>query len=348
MTVASARKPKSERPSIRDVARLAQVSPGCVSNVMNRHRSQDDAIGLAVLAAVNALGYRPNAIASNLRRAQSRFIGVVVPDFENPFFGALVAALERCAEGSSYRLVATSSQENAETELRELDELLAWRVAGVLLAPAFASQAVAARLLVNPVPAVVIDRIAGNAAIDEVGVNNQAAAQALTTRLLQLGHRDLLVAYSRGSEGNIAERLLGVRAAHRGHDDTVRLTELACGPTVESAVAAFATHFATHPVPTAIFALHNLSALAALGAVQRRGLVPGRDLALASFDDSAWMAHMHPAITAMAQPVEALARVAWNRLVDRIEGRADLPQTTRLECILKDRDTLSPPARATG
>ena len=86
MAVASTKAAGRARPSIRDVARCAGVSPGCVSNVINGRRRQDDPIGRAVLQAVDKLGYRRNTMASNLRRAESRIIGLVIPDFENPFF----------------------------------------------------------------------------------------------------------------------------------------------------------------------------------------------------------------------------------------------------------------------
>ena len=92
-----------------------------------------------------------------------------------------------------------------------------------------------------------------------------------------------------------------------------------------------------------MFTLHNLATLAAYGAVLRRGLVPGRDLALVSFDDSAWMAHMHPAVAAVAQPVDDIAKAAWARLLTRIEGADGPPELLRIPCQLFERGTLTPP-----
>ena len=75
---------KRHRPSIRDVAKAAGVSPGCVSNVLNKRRRQDDPIGRAVMAAVADLGYRANSMAANLLCVNSRFVGVVLPDRHQP------------------------------------------------------------------------------------------------------------------------------------------------------------------------------------------------------------------------------------------------------------------------
>ncbi|MFN0113727.1 MAG: LacI family DNA-binding transcriptional regulator [Paracoccaceae bacterium] len=335
----------SPRPSLRDVAKAAGVSAACASNVINRRRRQDDAIGRAVMSAVGQLGYRVNAIAANLRRTSSRLVGVVLPDFENPFFGALLAALERCAEESGYRLTPASSREDPQIEAREVAELLGWRVAGLLVAPTIRSPGPEAA--VGGVPIVVVDRVFGHPDTDEIAADNTAAASEVTARLIGLGHRRILVAHSDPALLNVAERLRGVRAAAeaaRLGGIAVETPLLECGPSLGSADRAFANLFSRQEVPGAIFALNNLAALAAYGAVQRRGMVPGRDLALVGFDDSAWMAHMHPAVAAVVQPVEAIARASWERLIARIEGRAGVPASLRIACRIEERGTLVPPS----
>lgn len=343
MTIRSAHTVGTEksRPSIREVAALAGVSPGCVSNVLNHRRRQDDPIGRAVLAAVADLGYRANSMAANLRRVNSRFIGVVLPDFENPFFGALLSSLERCAEESGYRLTAATSRDDPTIEAREVEELLGWRVAGLLIAPTMGSLPDA--FADAGVPMVVVDRVAGSSGSDEVSVNNEAAAFEVTSRLIALGHRHILIAFSDPLVLNMAERIKGVELAITASGQPVTLERLHCGWTVESADIAFEAHLTGKVAATAMFTLHNLATLAAFGAVLRRGLVPGRNLALVSFDDSAWMAHMHPAVAAVAQPVDAIARTAWKRLLVRIEGADGPPEILRIPCQLFERGTFTPP-----
>ncbi|MGL6210024.1 MAG: LacI family DNA-binding transcriptional regulator [Paracoccaceae bacterium] len=333
------------RASIRDVARKAGVSAACVSNVLNRRRSQEDLIGRAVLAAVADLGYRANTIAANLRRTNSRFVGVVLPDFENPFFGALLSALERSAEAAGYRLATATSREDPAIQAREVEELLGWRVAGILVVPAYGS--LPGAFAEAGVPMVVVDRVSSGPgdtpATDEVSVDNEAAARAVAERLIALGHRHILVACSDPQMLNMAERLRGVEAAAAASGLPVQIELLNCGWTVESADAAFTRRGAAESMPRAIFALQNLASLAAYGAARRLGLTPGIDLALASFDDSAWMAHMHPAVTAVAQPVEAIAEAAFAMLVARIEGADAAPQALRVPCQLIERATLIAP-----
>ncbi|WP_299483751.1 LacI family DNA-binding transcriptional regulator [uncultured Roseibium sp.] len=337
----AAQKQRGSRPSIRDVARKAGVSPGCVSNVINGRRKLDDPIGRAVLQAVRDLGYRRNTMASNLRRSQSRIIGLVIPNFENPFFAELVAKLEHRAEATNYRIVATSSREDADIEAREIDELVGWRVAGVFVIPSLYSR-VAELVEANETPFVFLDRVQQDAANDGVGVNNADASAMLMRKLFETGHHRILVAYLGDGIDNVAERLEGVRAAVAGHNEKVAVDYLPTGDSVEGARAALGSYFDENPKPDAVFCLFNTATLAAYGLLQERGFVLGRDTALAGFDDSAWMAHVHPPVAAIVQPIEEIAKVAWERLLARIEGDRSPPETIRIDCRLETRGSLGP------
>ncbi len=331
----------TDRASLRDVATLAGVSVASASNVLNHRRRRDDLIGKAVLAAAEHLGYRANAMAANLRRATSRLIGVVLPDFENAYFGALLSALQREAATSNYRLTAATSHDRPDLEAREVGALLDWRVAGLIVAPTMSS--LPDSFASTGVPIVVVDRVAGAMSADEVSADNAAAACEVTRQLIALGHRHILVAHSDPLALNMAERIRGVRKAASELGADVRLDPLNCGWTVESADQAFEARLASGTAPTAIFALNNLAALAAFGAVSRCGIIPGRDIALVSFDDATWMAHMHPAIAAIAQPVDAIAHHAWSRLLARIEGEAGQVQSIRVPCQINPRGSMVPP-----
>lgn len=329
------------RPSIRDVARQAGVSPGCVSNVINGRRRNDDPIGRAVLQAVRELGYRRNTMASNLRRSQSRIIGLVIPNFENPFFAELVAKLEHCAEATNYRIVATSSREDPEIEAREIDELIGWRVAGVLLIPSLQSRS-AELIGSSETPFLVLDRLLQDSGADSVGVNNADASAMMMQQLFDAGHNRILVAYLGDGLDNVAERLAGVRKAVADHGQQVVVDYLPTGDSVGGARSALEEYLDNNPAPGAVFCLFNTATLASYGLLQERGHVLGKDTALAGFDDSAWMAHVHPPVAAIVQPVEEIASTAWERLLARIEGDTSPPATVRINCRLEARGTLIP------
>src|SRR4051812_45229694 len=91
--------------SIKDVAAAAGVSVATVSRVLNSHPSVSPDARTRVLAAVESLGYRPNAVARSLRTAQTRTLGLVISDVLNPYFGELARSVEEEARGLGYSVI---------------------------------------------------------------------------------------------------------------------------------------------------------------------------------------------------------------------------------------------------
>lgn len=102
------RQAQQRRASIHDVASRAGVSAATVSKVMHGVATVKPENAKRVFDAVEALDYRVDPLASDLRRAKRRIIGAVVPEFESEFFGSMITQLERLAEQRGYALVAAS------------------------------------------------------------------------------------------------------------------------------------------------------------------------------------------------------------------------------------------------
>ena len=123
------------RPSIHDVASRAGVSAATVSKVMHGVRTVKPENVQRVQNAVEALGYRADPLASDMRRAKRRIIGAIVPELESEFFGTIVTELERLAEDRGFSLVTASCRESVDREEEIIRRMHDWRVAGVVLAP---------------------------------------------------------------------------------------------------------------------------------------------------------------------------------------------------------------------
>ena len=102
--------------SIRDVAKLAGVSPATVSRVMNHTANVDEEKRKRVLDAIEETGFQPNELARALFKQSSKIIGVIVPSIENPFFSEIVNAIEEEAFSCGYRILICDSSGNAEKE----------------------------------------------------------------------------------------------------------------------------------------------------------------------------------------------------------------------------------------
>ncbi len=329
------------RPTIYDVAHRASVSPATVSKVLRGVETVGADNASRVNKAVRELGYRRDPLAANLRRNRRALIGLIVPDFRNPFFGALVAEIEKLAEAGGYRLVAVSSSEAETMEHRQIEALLDWRVAGVILIPSSAGLASVRRLKAEAMPTIIVDRVAANSPFDGVGVDNAEASAKMVRHFYDHGHRHLLVAASAPDLPNMAERIEGVRAAARAVSEPMRIEILACGSSLDSATSAMARRFERGTPPKAVFALFIQATLAVLREVAKLNLRIPEDISVAGFDDFEWMQVMHPPVATVIQPVEELAARAWERLLHRIEHPDRAPAKLRIPCSVDFRGSIA-------
>jgi LacI family transcriptional regulator, galactose operon repressor len=329
------------QPSVHDVAARAEVSSGTVSNVLTGRRSVAPALAARVRAAVADLGYVTNPAASQLRSMRPTIVGVVVPDLLNPYCATFVGVVEQVARAQGYRTIVAGCGEDATEEYEQVQALAAWRPAGVLVIPTddrFRSREILAGA---DIPFVAVDRVAKGLRCDCVSIDNAAEAGRAASLLAVLGHRRLLIVASKLGLQNIRERIEGARKALAAHTCGVEVVE--GGPVVQQIAAAVTIRLGRQPLPTAILALTNRATLGALLALSQKGLVVPRDVSFVGFDDNEWMQVMNPAITAVRQPVDTLARTAWSLLMARLHGDTGPAAHVQLPCSLEIRASTAAP-----
>jgi LacI family transcriptional regulator len=332
---------RSRRANIKDVARVAGVSPATVSNVLIGRSSVAAALAERVHNAVAELSYRTDVAASTLRRRQTSVIGLLVPDMGNPVYATLTARIEVLARQAGYRLIIASTAESIADEAEELRTLIGWRAAGILVVPTDPAFAARDLLIAEGIPAVVVDRVPVGLPLDCVGVDNAAAAQAAVARLVDLGHRRFLVAVSDPAIPSIRERIAGARAALRGHGGEIDV--IVVGRVLGTAAEILEARLARSPAPTAVFSLTSTAALATLRAARRLALPVPAALSLVSFDDTDWMEAVEPTVSAVRQPIGAIAEAAFARLLVRLAGEQSESRDIRLACTIEWRRSTAAP-----
>ena len=146
--------------SIRDVAKIAGVSPATVSRVMNGTANVNEEKRQRVEAAIEKTGFCPNELARALYKKSSKIIGVIVPDIENPFFSELAKAVEDEAFQNGYRMLLCSSGNNAEKEMQNIQMLVQMKADGVII---MTNSVDTGKVLKTcPVPVVLVDRTLQN------------------------------------------------------------------------------------------------------------------------------------------------------------------------------------------
>jgi DNA-binding LacI/PurR family transcriptional regulator len=319
---------------IRDVARLAGVSPATASRVLNGSTTVAAGLRERVLEAASSLGYRPNTLARSLRRQRTQTIGVIVSDIANPHHSEAVRVMEDEASRAGWRLVLCNSDERVDKQRAYLRLLADERVGGVILSAADRAGSGVDALLDLGIPVLAFDRVIDDPRVDAVTCDNEGGVQELTSHLARLGHRRIAFVGGPAHVATGSARLAGYRAAMR--EAHLRPVMAVGGFRADRAEAATRRLLARSPRPTALVVANNTMAVGTLRAVRETGLRVPDDVAIASVDDPVWAELVEPPLTALAQPVRAMAEVAVRLVLERVSGernelvRVVLPMELRL------------------
>ncbi len=297
-----------------------------VSRVLNASPHVADATRRRVEAAVAELDYVPNGLARGLTSRRSKTVAVVVPDIANPFFTLVVRGAEEVAWRAGYHVLLANSHGDLGREGANIDDMLAFRVDGMLVAPAGDESGAKLKALVrDQIPFVLVDRTIPGYRGDLVKGDGTAGARELVQHLIALGHRRIGMITEPAEVSTSRERLLGYREAleRAGIPFDERLVAEASAIDAET-VRVAADRLLDRPAPpTAVFAVNNIVALGVAETARLRGLELPRDLALVCFDDIAYAPQLNPFFTAIAQPAETFGTIAMQLLLDRISGHVD-------------------------
>ena len=333
---------RSVKVSIREVAAHAGVSTGTVSNVLNGRRTVNAQLVDRVRQAARELGFEPDRAAAQLRGRPARVVAALVPDLNNPFFTNLLASIERCIRDGGFDLIVASSNGSPQEEKARLAALLAWRPAGLVIVPCTDEFEGRSLLAQRHIPFVIADRIPVNFRGDAVTVDNVDAGRLAAEHLVDLGHRNVVVAVSTLKLQNIRERCEGIRQVFEAHDlEPPPVLEV--GLDYDQAAENLSLFIDRNPRPRAFVAVTTFATLGILTSLQRGGIRVPLDMSVVGFDDYSWMQAVTPPLTSIRQPVEAMGSEVWKRLHARIGGSKEPTTRVRLLCERMERASTSAP-----
>ncbi|MFB2556935.1 LacI family DNA-binding transcriptional regulator [Herbiconiux liangxiaofengii] len=328
---------------MREVAADAGVSPKTVSRVLNDDRHVLPATRERVEESMRRMAYVPNALATTFRSGRSPVIGVAVPDIVDPFFAAIVNAVEEAALAEDLSTLVTSLGHDPARERTALESVLRRQLSGLVIAPTTNHHAYlepwAARI-----PMAFVDRAPGDLEADAFLQDDRGGAREATAHLIGHGHRRIGFLGDAVSAPTIAARLEGYREAlaEAGIPFDTDLVALGAA-TRTGASEALARLRAPALGVTAVFSSDARCTMAAVPALS------AHPIALTAFGDFPLADSLTPAITVVAQNPDALGRLAAARLVERVAhpGRR-LPRRTVLPVTLVERDScrIPPPPPA--
>src|SRR6266540_6761470 len=310
--------------TIKDVARLSGVSSMTVSRVINESERVRPETRQRVEQAIAELGYVPSRLARGLSRQRTGTLAVIVPDVANPFFTMIVRAAEEVARRADYRVILCDTRADLSVERDAVEELIAHRVEGILIAPVNnRSSAHLRRLDRFGVPSVLVDRTLPGVDCDAVVGDSVGGARQLVEHLIALGHRRIGLIVESDEVSTARDRRQGYEAALESAgiplDPALVAVDTAADP--RGGYAGMRRLLELEERPTAVFTVNNLVALGAIEAVRAAGLEVPDDVALVCFDDIEYASRLYPFLTAMEQPAEMFGTLATQLPLDRLQGR---------------------------
>ncbi len=352
--------PSAQPVSLRDVARLADVSVATVSMVVNDNPRISQATRLRVQKAVEQAGYRPNRLAQGLSTRYTRMLAVLLPPLRhaigNPYFGEIMSGICDRAGKLGYKVVIEQAKADFVRERRHLEMYDRRFVDGMLAMGFNDSHGFLADFGADRrrYPFIAIDNTFDHLpGMDQVVCNYGAGAQQVMSYLTQLGHRRIGLIHGLTEVGTARTLADAYRAGLRavGADDVAddatwrlpgRFTE------VGGATAARAL-LARHPDLTAIFAGNDNMAIGAMNHLRRHGVdVPGQ-VSVVGFDDLHQSAYVRPALTTVHLPVYEAGMLACERLIERIRGQADrVAEVLPTHLVVRESTAMACDAAGTG
>ena len=293
------------RVTIREVANLAQVSLGTVSNVLNNPSVVAPTTRKRVLDAIDSTRFVRNTAAHQLRAGKSRTIAAVLLDVANPFFAEMVRGAERILRDKGYVLMVCSTDESIERERRYLRVLEEHRVDGLLLAPVERDLKNVAALAGRGIPTILLDRDGGDLELCSVTVDDVRGGELAASHLLELGHQAIAFVNGPLSIRQCADRREGARRAVRRlrRRPGTTLTEITVNAlTVDHGEQAVARLLAAEPRPTAVMCANDLLALGVLKGLTGAGVSVPDDMAVVGYDDVTFASMLSPSLTSVRQP----------------------------------------------
>jgi len=310
-----------KRASIKDIARLANVSHSTVSRALSGSTLISPETTDRIRRIAEDSGYRPSAAARSLVTSRSATIGVVVTTIADPFAAEVVLGIEDAANDHDYSVILANSNADPDREVRVVRSFEERRVDGIIVTSSRVGAVYAEKLSQTQVPIVLLNNQHPSEFIHSVMIDNLPASLQAARHLIELGHRRIAYIGDRFGCQSDTERFSGYRAA-LDHADLPFLPQFVVhgNGKPEEGASAMGTLLRLPEPPTAVFCYNDMTALGAMRFISARGLRVPSDISVVGFDDLFLAQYSAPPLTTVRQPMRDMGRLAMETLMQLLAG----------------------------
>jgi LacI family transcriptional regulator len=321
--------------TIKDIARLANVSHTTVSRALNNQSRIRTDTKEKILSLARELNYQPNFIARSLVMKRTKTLGLIITTIVNPFYNELAQGMEATAIGLGYNIILCCSRSDLATEKHYIDMLRSKGVDGIILTSAHMKDPNVGRLAEDEFPIILVNRRTTlslvKEKVDYVGVDNELGGFLAVEHLIKLGHQRIGMIGGSSDSSVGFERLEGGKKALASYGLDIPEAYIFEGDFLKESGYRGGKWFLRMPdSPTAIFATNDYMALGAYQAILEEGSKIPDDIALIGFNDIEFSSIKGIELTTIGQKKFEMGALAVRTLVEKIEGGAIKPSTKEI------------------
>jgi len=300
--------------SIRDVAKLAGVSPATVSRVMNGTAKVDPLKRERVLQAIEETGFVPNEVARSLFKKSAKMIGLIIPSIRNPYFTELAACIDELASDVGYRLfLCDAGSGDLERERAALQMLSSMNADGIILAST--NEAICQHVEQCRLPVVVMDSVFDTDQVNAyIYSDDYQGGRLAAEHMLDSGCKNLVCIKGPDGIHSAAGRYAGYRDVCRERGVPERT--VSCDYDFATGLAMTEELLRIYPDVDGIVACNDMVAISIYKILHKKNIAVPEQVQLIGFDDIHMATIMTPELTTIHQPVRAMAEKAMEVLLD--------------------------------
>jgi len=310
-------------PTIKDVARMANVSIATVSRILNDLPGYSEETKKKVLEAIEELGYQPNAVARGLVSKRTKTIGVLFPNVSSMFASEILNGIEDTANRLDHSVIVCNTDSNGLRTMKYLQVLKEKRVDGVIFTSEVLKKEYYDYLVDMQIPIVLVSTASYRYPLPYVKVDDKHAAYSATEYLLQKGHRKIAM-ISGTKDDPIAgtPRVEGYRQALQDHDIMPDEGLITYGDDFgfKTGVACMEKLLLSGADITAIFAASDEIAIGALSVAYKKGINIPNQLSIIGYDNLKIAEMSVPPLTTVAQPLYEMGNISAEMLLKMISS----------------------------
>lgn len=329
--------------TIKDVAKALNCSVSTVSRAFNDKYDIRPETRERILKAATEMGYHPNPIAQKLTQQRSCNIGVVVPEFINPFFPEVIVGIQEVFLKKGYQVLIMQSNENDETERENLKTLVDNFVDGIILSLSQESKNIdyVQQLIDKGYPIVLFNRSNESLNVSKVLFDDYKWSLFATEHLIQQGLTNLVHLAGKNHLTLSKNRKQGFIDAHRKHKLPIDKTKIIeTGFLIEDGMKAVEKLINENKLPQGIFCVNDPTAMGAIKALKKHGYSIPNDVAIIGFTETPMASMIDPPLSSVVQPTHQMGEVAAELLLKQIESNSIIiPEKVILSGSLKVRDS---------